>query len=1121
MEAAWPGLAVEESNLTVQIAALRRVLREEPGGERWIETLPRRGYRFVGEVRQGPKRAENAGPPAEPTRSAEAASAANKSVAAAERRQLTVASCELLLGARGGIDPEDLREIFRSYHGCVADTARRYDAFVAHTHGNTASLFFGYPHAREDDAERAAHAALALIAAVVSLKSSIPLNARIGIATGLVVVGDPARLGGAPDVAGETPNIAARLHGIAAPNEVVVAESTRRLLGALFELRDLGVQNLEGVAEGGPAFEVVGPSSTGSRFEALHTDGLTTLVGREEELELLLRRWSRAKAGQGQVVLLSGEAGIGKSRLAAALHEAITSEPHTRLRYFCSPQHVDSAFYPVIRHLESTAGFARDDAPQIKVDKLDALLATVSTSKQDAALLAELLSLPNNGRYPTVDLAPEQRRQRTLEALTAQMEALSRRNPLLMIVEDAQWSDPTSLEAFGRAVDRLKTLRILLLVTFRPEFHAPWVGQPYVSSLTINRLTERESDAMIDHVVGDKSLPLSVRRDINARTDGIPLFVEEMTKAVLEAESEAAVERTGAAVPSPEPALPPSLQASLMARLDRLGPAKEMAQMGAAIGREFSQALLAAVVRKPEAELSAALNRLVEAGLLFRQGVPPHATYLFKHALVRDAAYGTLLREPRRALHVCIAETLETKFAEIAESRPELLARHCAAGGLIEKAAGLWGKAGQRSAERSALAEAVEQFTHALELIATLPSTPALRRNEIRFRAALITPLIHVRGYGSPEVKAAAEHVLSLIEQAEARGETPEDPLMWFSALYGLSIFNVGAFNGDVLRELAEQFSARAEKHEAAVPIMVGHRLIGHALLLTGEIAAAQAHYSQGLALYDPDKHRPFAMHFGQDVNVVLRSFRSLAFWLLGYPDKALADANRALKDAQEMGQAGTLMVALEYTAKIQSFCGHFAAANSVLEQLAALADQKGAPYWQAYIMVEQGCMLVATGDSSGAVRCLTSANTALHSTGATVYETRVQANLARAYADLGELDDAWRCIGKATRAVQISKERWYEAEVDRVAGEIALKSPDPDAAKAQDYFERSLALARQQQAKSWELRAAMSMARLWREQGKRNEARDLLAPVHGWFTEGLDTLNLKQAKRLLDELTP
>ena len=401
------------------------------------------------------------------------------------------------------------------------------------------------------------------------------------------------------------------------------------------------------------------------------------------------------------------------SKNTAALLEKLTSEPHKRLRYFCSPQHTDSALYPVIGQMERAAGFVHDDTPQAKLDKLDKVLAHTSTSIQDAALFAEMLSLPSDGRYPALDLTPEQRRQRTLEALLSQIEALARQNSVLMIFEDAHWSDPTTLELFGRVVDRIRTHRVLLLVTFRSDFDPPWVGRPYVTFLALNRLGEREILAMIEGVIGTKALPANIRQDIIERTDGIPLFVEEMTQAVLEAESQDAVEHLAGAVPSSALAVPASLQASLMARLDRLGPAKEVAQIGAAIGREFSHALLAAVARKPEAELASAVDRLIAAGLLFRQGVPPYATYLFKHALVQDAAYGTLLREPRRALHARIAETLESQFAEIAENQPELLARHCTEAGLTEKAALLWGKAGQRSLARSALMEAIEQLTRA------------------------------------------------------------------------------------------------------------------------------------------------------------------------------------------------------------------------------------------------------------------------------------------------------------------------------------------------------------------------------------------------------------------------
>ena len=612
--------------------------------------------------------------------------------------------------------------------------------------GDGVLVYFGYPQAHEDDAERAVRAGLELIAAVSALKSPASLQTRVGIATGLVVVGDLIGSGEAQErgIVGETPNLAARLQGVAEPNTVAIAEGTRRLLGNLFELEDLGAKDLKGIAGPVRAWAALRASSAEGRFEALHGSGLTELVGREEELELLLRRWSRTKSGEGQVVLFSGEAGIGKSRLTAALLEGVADEPHTRLRYFCSPQHTDSAFYPIIGQMERAARFGHDDTAQTKLDKLDALMAQSFTPPQDAVLLAEMLSLPNDGRYPKLEMAPQQRRQKTLEALSAQLEALSRSNPVLMIFEDVHWIDPTSFEALGRAVDRIRTLGVLLIVSYRPEFEPPWIGRPYVTALSINRLGEREIAALIDRVTGNKLLPPSIRQDIIERTDGIPLFVEEMTKAVLEAEIEGQARQTAAAIPSPALAVPASLHASLMARLDRLGPAKEVAQIGAVIGREFSHGLLAAVARRSEAELNSALERLIAAGLLFRQGVPPHATYLFKHALVQDAAYGTLLREPRRALHARIAETLESQFAEIVERQPELLARHCTEAGLIEKAAYLWGKAGQRSLERSALVEAGEQLTRALDQIATLPATPTLRREQIRLQVALITPL-HAR----------------------------------------------------------------------------------------------------------------------------------------------------------------------------------------------------------------------------------------------------------------------------------------------------------------------------------------------------------------------------------------
>ena len=1041
----------------------------------------------------------------------------------AERRQVTVMFSDLVgstaLSAR--MDPEDLREVISAYQKCVAETVRRFGGFVAKYMGDGVLIYFGYPQAHEDDAERAVRAGLELVGAVSALTTHAPLQTRVGIATGLVVVGDLIGSGASQEqaIVGETPNLAARLQGVAEPNSVVIAESTRRLLGNLFELEELGAKNLKGVEGPVRAWAALRPASVESRFEAMHASALTELVGREEELELLLRRWSKAKTGEGQVVLLSGEPGIGKSRLTAALLERVAPEPHTRLRYFCSPQHTNSAFYPIISQMERAAGFTHDDSAQAKLDKLDVVLAQTSTSIENAALFAETLSLPNDGRYPVLALDPQQRRQRTLEALTAHVEALSRQKPVLMILEDAHWADPTSIEAFSRAVDRTKTFGVLLIVTYRPEFEPPWTGRPNVTVLTLNRLGEREIAAMIDGVAGNKRLPESVRHDIIERTDGIPLFVEEITKAVLEAENEGATERAVAAIPSPSVSVPASLHASLMARLDRLGSAKEVAQIGAVIGREFSHALIAAVARNGEPELRSSLDRLVTAGLLFRQGVPPHASYLFKHALVQDAAYGTLLREPRRALHARIAETLESQFADIVERQPELLARHCTEAGQIEKAAVLWGKAGQRSLQRSALVEAAEQITRALNQIATLPATPALRREQIKLQVALITPLVHIKGYATPETKAVAERALLLIEQAEALGEPSDDPLLLFSVLYGVWAANYVAFNGDVMRELAAQFRALAEKQGTTAPLLQANRVIGISLLHTGDIVESRKHFDSAMALYDPAEHRPLAMRFGVDARVSILSYRSWTLWLLGYPEAALADIDHALRDAREFGQAATLMFALGNTTFSHLFCGDYAGASAKSDEIVALADQKAALFWKARGMINGGCVLALTGKAADAVHMITSGITARRSAGSTIYLPFALSHLAIAHAELGQFGDAWRCIGEALTSIETAKEKWHEADANRIAGEIAPKSPEHDTAKAEAYFEYARAVARQQKAKSWELRAAMSLARLWRDQGKVQQARELLAPVYGWFTEGFDTRDLKEAKALLEEL--
>jgi class 3 adenylate cyclase/predicted ATPase len=1044
--------------------------------------------------------------------------------ASAERRQLTVMFCDLVgstaMSAR--LDPEDMREIFTAYHRCCAAVIARSGGFVAKYMGDGILAYFGYPRAHERDAEQAVRAGLAIVELAPKLETAAgaPLHVRVGIATRIVVVGDLLGSGEAQErgVVGDTPNLAARLQGIAEPDSVVIAESTRKLLGDLFELVDLGPQNLKGVAGPTHAYAALKESSQESRFEAFHAGGPTPMVGREEECELLLNRWREAKASEGRVVLLSGEAGIGKSRLTAAFLERLSGEPHVRMRYFCSPQHTDSALHPIIAHFERAAGLAREDATKTKLDKLDALLVATATSREDAALLAEMLSLPNDGRHPALDFAPQQRREKTIEALIAQIDAIARQRPILMVFEDAHWADPSSLEVFGRLVDKIDSLRVLLLVTFRPEFAAPWVGLTHVTQVTIHRLTAREVAALIERVAGERPLAESIRQDIVERADGIPLFGEEMTKAVLEAQSEGAAARTIASVPSATLAVPASLHASLMARLDRLGSAKAMAQIGAAIGREFSHSLLAFVARLPEKELVAALDRLLQSGLVSRPGAPPDSTYLFKHALVQAAAYGTLLREPRRALHARIVEGLELHFSNVAESCPELLAHHCAQAGLTERAAILWGEAGLRSLARSALLEAEALLTRALTEIAALPGTPALRREQIQLQVALANAQMHAKGYAASETKAAFDQARIFVERADASGEPLEDSLVLFSVLYGFWAANYMAFKSDVVSKLAAQFLGLAEKQKAAAPIVIGHRLVGVSLLHTGDFEGGREHFDRAIALYDRASHRPFATRFGLDIGTVPKAWRALTLWLLGYPDAAQEGADRAIEDARELGHVPTLMSTLSTTSWTRIFAGNYAEAIARADELLGLANETGSSLWKSIGMVFRGTVCAATG-APDAAQQLTSALSLFRSTGAALTISYFLSVLGKANAGLGQLDAAWRCIDEATAAVEATGEKWHEAEIHRTAGEIALMSSTPDAAKAQAHFERALEIARAQQARSWQLRAATSLARLFRDQGRRGEAHDLLAPVYSWFTEGFDTLDLKEAKALLAEL--
>ena len=1024
----------------------------------------------------------------------------------AERRYLTVMFCDLIgsTGIAARLDAEEWRDLVGAYLDAAMAAVTEMGGHVAKKLGDGLMALFGYPVAQENDSERAVRAALAIQRALAELNrknagSGKPaLAARIGLETGPVVVD------AAGEIFGDAPNIAARVQGLAEPGAVVVTARVQRQVAGLFIAEERGSHQLKGVLEPVTLFRLVRASGGGRRSGSLQ---LTPLVGRDEEIASLTRRWERARQGDGQLVLIVGEPGLGKSRLLEEFHVRLRDTPHTWSEWSCSQLLQNTPLHPIAEWGRQRFGGTDVPADQ-RLAELEGSLAQVKLDPaENVPLLAPLLDIPlPQERVPT--LAPEELRRRQLAALTAWMMAGARVQPVVLAFEDLHWADPTTLDLLRGIAERGALAPLFVVATTRPEFRPPWGTRSHHSTISLAPLDRAQVRDMVAELSARHALPRDVVEDVAARTGGVPLFVEEVTRLLLERGEQGGIQ-----------AIPPTLQQSLMARLDRLGPAREVAQVASVIGRVFSYGLLRALAGMEDAPLQAGLERLAEADILLVQGVPPESDYRFKHSLIQDAAYEHLLKSRRQVLHRRVAEVLRDNLAATASVEPELLAHHFSQAGLAEAAVEWWAKAGQRSLERSALGEAAAQITRALEQIAALPATPALRREQIKLQVALITPLLHVKGFAAPEPKAAAERARLLIEQAEALGEPPEDPLLLFSVLYGFWVANIVAFNGDAVRELAAQFLALAEKQRATVPLMIGHRLMGMSLLATGDIAESQAHLDRAIALYDPGEHRPLATRFGQDLGVSTLSYRSFASWFLGYPEAALATADLALKDAREIGQAATLMYTLNFIPLTYIYCGDYAAAKAQADEVVALADEKGSLFWKAFGMMNQGCLFALTAKASDAVQMITSGITAWRSTGATLWAPLRMSHLARAYAELGQFDDARRSVGKAMTAVETAKERWCEAEIHRVAGEIALMSPEPDAAKAEAYFECALAVARKQQAKSWELRGAMSMARLWRSQGKPQQARELLAPVYGWFTEGFDTLDLKEAKALLEQL--
>jgi class 3 adenylate cyclase/predicted ATPase len=1037
--------------------------------------------------------------------------------AEAERRQLTVLFCDLAgsteLAAR--LDPEDLRAIINAYHQAVAAVLTGFGGFVAKYMGDGVLAYFGYPQAHEEDCERAVRAGLAIVVAVARLDLSEHLAVRIGIATGLVVVGDLIGTGAAQEqaVVGETPNLAARLQALAEPNEIVIADSTRRQIGSLFEIRDLGPQALKGFAAEQLVWRVIGESGVASRFEALRS-GETPLVGRDEEIDLLLRRWAQAKAGEGRVVLVSAEPGIGKSRLAEAVEERIAAEPHTRLRYFCSPHHQDSALYPVIGQLERAAGFSRDDSMPTKQQKLAALLG--ESPPDELSLLAELLSLPATQTRSELELTPQRRKEQTFEALLGGLDRFSRRQPVLMLFEDLHWMDPTSRELLDRTIARVESWPVLLVATFRPEFVAPWTGLPHVTMLALNRLGRRDGALLVEQLVGNAGLPADLIDEIVERTDGVPLFLEEVTKVVMETAggSDAAARGTLAAIPGARLAVPATLQASLMARLDRLGPVpKEIAQIGAAIGREFSYELLSAVAPRGETETQAALARLVAAGLVFQRGAPPTAEYQFKHALVQDTAYGTLLRGPRQALHARIADAISERFSDIAERQPELLAHHLAEAGQPERAALSWRKAGEQAVRRAANREAIGHFRRALALVEAQPEGAARSRAELAILTQLAPPLMGVHGWSAPEVG-------EVVERAAATGRRLESSAELAPAIANLWIFNIGRGRIDRADEISADLFRMADELGDDDIRLQAHHCAWATRFFQGRIKEAAEHVAAGAALYDAERHAHHRhLYLGHDPRTCSMNFGASVSFAFGYPERAQRLAIDGIAFARELAHPPSLANSLWRACEVFAMCEDAEAVLATATELVELTDVHGLPQPRVHAFSYLGWALARSGGTAEGLARLQEGERQLTAMGAVVHATFVLGLRADGLLAAGDYAEGLEKIDRALAIAAEGGEHVYLALLHRIRAKLLVHARGASDPAVEASLKQALAIARQQEAKGFELGAAVTLARLWVEAGRRDEARDLLAPLYGWFTEGFDTPDLMEARALLDEL--
>ena len=1063
--------------------------------------------------------------------------------------------CDLVdstaLSAR--LDPEEWREIVQAYQAVGAQSIEQYEGRIAQYLGDGLLVYFGYPTAHEDDAQRAVRSGLAIVEALqqAPLLQRHSVQVRIGIHTGLVVVGEIGAGAKREQLAlGDTPNLAARLQGLAEPDTVVISAATQRLVDGLFTLRDLGIHSIKGLSAPVQVYQVRGESEVRSRLEVASRRGLTPLIGREHEVHLLLDRWEQAKTGAGQVVLLSGEPGIGKSRLVHFMKEQGTAEGATHIEFRCSPFSQNTAFAPVIEHLQRLLQFEREDSPAVKLGKLQHTLGQYRFPQADTPpLIAALLSLPSPAESPPLTFSPQKQKQRTEEALVAWLMEEAERQAVVTVWEDLHWADPSTLELLSLLLDQVPTSRLFVVLTARPEFQSLWSNRGYLMTLTLNRLPRMQAELMVQQVTGDKAVPAEVLQQIVAKTDGVPLFVEELTKMVIESGLYVGAQHA-ASLPL---AIPSTLQDSLMARLDRLGPAKEIAQLGATIGREFRYELLHAVSPLDEATLQHGLKQLVEAELVYQRGLAPQAHYFFKHALIQDTAYQSLLKSTRQQYHRQIAQVLEEQFTEAKDSQPELLAHHYTEAGLIAQAIPYWQQAGERATQHSAYVEAISHLTKGLEVLKALPVTSERVQQELTLQITLGMALRAAKGWAAPEVEQTYSRARELCQQV---GSTPQ----LFSALWGLwTFYNVRA-ELQTACELGAQCLHLAQSIQDPALLLGAHTALGDSLLWRGEFSSSQAHLEEWITLYDSQQSHPDAALYGFDLGGLYRGYAAWVWWVLGYPDHALERIREALTLTREKTDPQSLAwtwLALAFAYQLRR---EGQLAQERVEAAVALAREQGFPLILAQGMVVQGWVLTQQGQVEEGITHMRRGLAAWQATGTRLGRPYHLAYLAEACGRIDQPKEGLGILAEALTIIRNNGEGAYEAELYRLKGTLTLQSqtspkqvsdksqtsprqvenksrasqgqaedkseiadprpltPDPQA-EAEACFLKAIEIAQRQQAKSLELRAVMSLARLWQQQGKQAEAHQMLSEIYNWFTEGFDTKDLQEAKALLDEL--